>query len=123
MSIDELLRPPSQAAIERDLQAFAAAVAHRYGSRLRGVYLFGSRARGDGRPDSDVDVAVVVEGAATDWRERGALSDLSYDFLVNDAVDIQAWPISAAAWENPALHSNPALVQAMRRDAQPVQIR
>ncbi len=32
-----------------------------YGQRLRGVYLFGSRARGDGDLDSDLDVLVVLD--------------------------------------------------------------
>lgn len=31
---------------------------------LRAVYLFGSHARGDARPDSDVDLCIVAEGAA-----------------------------------------------------------
>ncbi len=32
-----------------------------YGPRLRGVYLFGSRARGEGGPGSDLDVLVVLD--------------------------------------------------------------
>lgn len=32
-----------------------------YGPRLQHLILFGSRARGDARPDSDVDVLVVLE--------------------------------------------------------------
>jgi predicted nucleotidyltransferase len=32
-----------------------------YGPRLRGLYAFGSRARGDGAPDSDLDVLVVLD--------------------------------------------------------------
>ena len=32
-----------------------------WGHRIRAVYLFGSRARGDHRPDSDVDLAVFVD--------------------------------------------------------------
>jgi predicted nucleotidyltransferase len=32
-----------------------------YGPRLRGVYLFGSRARGEAAADSDVDVLVVLD--------------------------------------------------------------
>ena len=122
MTLSELLRTPSDDTVERDLQRFGRAVARRYGERLRGVYLFGSRARGTHRPDSDVAVAVVVDGGVMDWRERAALSDLSFDFLVNDAVDIQAWPISAQAWDDPSQHSNPALVSAMKRDAKKVQI-
>ena len=37
----------------KELQDYLAKV---YGERLRGVYLYGSYARGDFRPDSDVDV-------------------------------------------------------------------
>ena len=32
-----------------------------YGSRLRGLYLFGSYARGDAEIDSDVDVLIVLD--------------------------------------------------------------
>ena len=31
-----------------------------YGSRLERMMLFGSRARGDARPDSDYDIAVFI---------------------------------------------------------------
>ena len=31
--------------------------------RLRAVYLFGSHARGEARPDSDVDLCIVADGA------------------------------------------------------------
>jgi len=33
-----------------------------YGERLSRVILFGSRARGEARPDSDIDVVVVLRG-------------------------------------------------------------
>lgn len=32
-----------------------------YGGRLKGVYLFGSHARGDADPESDADVLVVLD--------------------------------------------------------------
>ena len=47
-----------------------------YGPRLRGLYLFGSRARGDETPDSDLDVLVVldrVDHYMTELERTGAL--------------------------------------------------
>ncbi len=43
-----------------------------YGDRLAGVLLYGSRARGDARPDSDYDLAVLLHGyeGASDEYER-----------------------------------------------------
>ena len=36
-------------------------LAHTYGSRLRGVYLFGSAERASDGPDSDVDILIVLD--------------------------------------------------------------
>jgi predicted nucleotidyltransferase len=43
-----------------------------YGDRLERVALFGSRARGDHRPDSDYDVAVLIKdpGALTEELDK-----------------------------------------------------
>lgn len=47
----------------RALVAEARALLEReYGSRLAGVVLFGSRARGDAEPGADVDLLVVLRG-------------------------------------------------------------
>ena len=52
-----------QAAPESDsvVRFFSKAVRRVLGSRLRQIVLFGSRARGDARPDSDYDLLVVVD--------------------------------------------------------------
>jgi len=55
-----------------------------YGERLRHVVLYGSQARGDARPDSDIDVLVVLEGGVQPHEERrraeGLLSEVSLEF-------------------------------------------
>jgi len=43
------------------------ALAKVYGRRLKRVVLFGSEARGDVRPDSDVDVLVLLSGPVRLW--------------------------------------------------------
>lgn len=48
-------------AIRSLLRDFAAQLRTTYGSRLRGVYLFGSYARGEADPESDVDVLIVLD--------------------------------------------------------------
>jgi len=50
-----------------------------YGPRLKQALLYGSRARGDHRPDSDYDVLVVLEGPFDHWAEVHRLSGLSTD--------------------------------------------
>jgi predicted nucleotidyltransferase len=51
--------------IEPEIAALLAALKRRlerrFGERFVAIYLFGSRARGDHEPDSDVDVAVVLD--------------------------------------------------------------
>jgi len=47
------------------------------------VILFGSRARGQAREDSDYDVAVVVRDLSDRRRVRRILSDLAYDHILS----------------------------------------
>ena len=58
------------------------------------VYLFGSRARGEGGPDSDYDLLVVVDDSAP--RERRS-SRLAYDSLrgIGTAADVLVCPMPA----------------------------
>jgi predicted nucleotidyltransferase len=50
-----------------------------YRSRLAGVVLYGSRARGDNRPDSDIDILVLLK-EPIDWpQERWRLAELAAD--------------------------------------------
>ncbi len=48
-------------ALDRLLGGYRRALSERFGSRLVGLTLFGSYARGEAGPDSDVDIAVVLD--------------------------------------------------------------
>jgi uncharacterized protein len=52
------------------------ALADRYGDRLRGILLYGSRARGDFGPDSDYDLVVLLRDLAEPIEEILALAAL-----------------------------------------------
>ena len=57
-----------------ELSEIVGGIAAEYG--MRRVYLFGSRARGDNRPDSDYDFCVLTDDGCTLFTLGGFFSDL-----------------------------------------------
>lgn len=58
-----------------------------YGDRLRDVVLYGSSARGDAHPDSDIDLLVILDQVPSRRRELARMSDLLWHHsLANDTV-------------------------------------
>ena len=47
-----------------------------YGKRLRGVYLYGSAARDQLTPDSDIDIAIVLDEIQSRFEEHERTGDL-----------------------------------------------
>ena len=89
----------------------------RFGDRLAAVYLFGSRARGDHRPDSDADVAVFLKGALGDPFdvEREIVED-GYDLLLERGLYIQPWAFDAAVLGDPERARLPGLRDSVIRE-------
>ncbi|HXZ01086.1 MAG TPA: nucleotidyltransferase domain-containing protein [Stellaceae bacterium] len=85
---------------------FRAALDEMYGARLDRVVLFGSRARGEGRPDSDYDVAVFLTALPDRWAELDRLADLRVRFLDETGAFFDAKPYPAAAYRDltPLMH-------------------
>lgn len=67
-----------------------------YGDRLKGVYLYGSYARGDADDDSDIDVAVVLEGTVNRSEERWRVSDLASELSLRDNCLLTVFFLSEA---------------------------
>lgn len=80
------------------LRRFHSAVAKIYGDRLERIVLFGSRARGDAKPDSDYDIAVFIKDAGTFASDSARLAAVSTDILVETGAVISAMPFPAGAY-------------------------
>lgn len=86
-----------------DPQAVAEAVAadlkELYGERLRHVILFGSWARGDAHPESDIDLLVVLDQFESRWEERQRMSDIIAGHSFDNGTLVSALPIDERSFE------------------------
>jgi predicted nucleotidyltransferase len=62
------------------------------GSRLRGLYVFGSKARGDYDSESDVDLAILIDGLDKETKRK--IIDLVVDVEVKYFVVISSLVLS-----------------------------
>jgi len=80
------------------LVRFRQALDEIYGSRLERAMLYGSRARGDARPDSDYDVAVFLRDMVDRFAEMDRLADLSTDIGDDTGAFVHAMPYPAGGY-------------------------
>lgn len=117
----DLLSPPDQEAVETAVRVFSDGVQKEYGEKLAGLYLFGSRARGDHKPFSDVDLAVVVDDRnARGLGHRIELSNLAYAVLLATGAEIQPWVFGRREWDDPSLSVDAGLIGSIKRDAREI---
>lgn len=96
------------AKLQEVLQEFQRGLERIYGARLAGLVLFGSQARGDALPDSDIDVMVVLHGDVNPLKEASRISEFRGDLCLRYNVVITCVYVSAngaRAGDSPLLHN------------------
>ena len=84
---------------------------------VRSAILFGSRARGHFRPDSDADVALVLTGPHGPFLDtKLELADIAYDLLLETGIRIQPLPVWEDEWAHPETYTNPRLLKNIARE-------
>ncbi|MEW6402990.1 MAG: nucleotidyltransferase domain-containing protein [Chloroflexota bacterium] len=68
-----------------------------YGGKLHRAMLFGSKARGAGTADSDIDVLLIVEDET--WQIRDEICAISADVSLKYDVLLDARVIGEARWQ------------------------
>lgn len=83
-----------------------------YGDRFRGAVLYGSEARGDGSPDSDIDVLVLLRGPIRLWEDISTITDALYPLQLEADRPLSAIPADSDAYEA----QDRSLYQAAKRE-------
>ena len=104
-------------------RADAHRVAAAFLGKLSGTYdvaqatLFGSRARGDHRPDSDLDLAVVLNGDRQDFIDTKLdMAGIAFDVLMETGILVQPLPLWDGDLTHPERFTNPALIRSIAKD-------
>ena len=87
-----------------------------YGPRLLRLMLYGSQARGDAEPGSDIDVLVVLAGPVRPGEEIRRIGDITAGMSLENNVVISCTFISAERFER---EESPLMIN-VRREGVPL---
>ena len=72
------------------MQQYIEEVKKIYGTHICRIILYGSYARGDFRPDSDIDIIILLDMTDLDLKSYSQqLSYMTYDFNMDQDLDIK----------------------------------
>lgn len=97
------------------IRELKASLAASYGERLRGVYIYGSYARGEAGPESDVDIVVVLDDIASYAAEVDRTGHLVSSLSLRYGVSISRVFVSERAWRE----GETAFLATVREEAVP----
>jgi predicted nucleotidyltransferase len=94
---------PVVSRVDRGTQAIlselADGVRRRLGDRFAGLWLYGSQARGDAGPESDIDLILLLRGMERPGQEIDRILDLLTELNLKYQVLISVLPLEAGAFE------------------------
>ena len=99
-------------ALDSILREYRRRLEEIYGPRLLGLVLFGSRARDDADPDSDIDVLIILSGPLDDWAETQRTSKVTSEVSMEFDADIARMFVAAEDYAEKTL----PFYEAVRRE-------
>jgi predicted nucleotidyltransferase len=101
-----------QERISRLMRELKEALRQVYGENLRAVYLFGSYARGQEDPESDVDVAIVLKDFTDYWQEVQRTGAIIAALALKYGVSVSPVRVREADW----LQGDAPFLNGLRKD-------
>jgi predicted nucleotidyltransferase len=101
--------------IQKLLQELKQELSRIYGKRLKGLYLYGSYARGDQRQWSDVDIMIVLDNYMRYGDEIKRTSELNAKLSLDYGLSISRLFMTEERWT----HEDSPLLQNIRSEGQP----
>jgi predicted nucleotidyltransferase len=87
-----------------------------YGDRLKGLYLYGSYARGDYRRGSDVDVMILLSDYKNYWEELRRSTELASDISLAYNLTLSRLIMNETQWKE----SDMPVLRNIRKEGEPV---
>ena len=81
------------------IQKCKEALSQYYGSRLKGIILYGSMARGEAGPESDIDLLILLSPPFDYFAELSQIVDVLYPVQLESEQLISAKPALASDYE------------------------
>jgi predicted nucleotidyltransferase len=108
-------KPRIDSATERAARTFLRHIDGRFS--VRGAILYGSRARGDHKPDSDADIAIILDGEKGDrYAVAGDMAGIAFDVMMETGVLVDPFPLWEYELARPETFGNPALIANIKRE-------
>jgi uncharacterized protein len=104
--------PPN---IQRLLSEMKQGLNQIYGEHLKGVYLYGSYARGDDQPGSDVDIMIVLDSFRRYGDEIKRTSKLNAKLSLDYGLSVSRLFMAEDRWK----HEDSPLLRNIRTQGQP----
>ena len=101
----------NKSSIDPIITEFKARASDLYGERLKDVILYGSWARGEATPESDIDLVVVLKGEVIPGREIDRMIDIITQINLNYDTLLSVYPVSEMTYQGT---KSPLLINVRR---------